>query len=59
MTGDGSLGVLLALDAVLSLLFASVVLYGLELVGVVPFTLGNLAVGSVGVAVLTYLVVLR
>jgi hypothetical protein len=59
MAGDGNLGVLLALDAVLSLLFASLVLYGLDFVGVVPFTLPNLAVGTVGLAVLTYLVVLR
>jgi hypothetical protein len=59
MSGDGNLAVLLALDAVLSLVFASVVLYGLSFVGVVPFTLRNLAVGTVALAVLTYLVVLR
>ena len=50
---------LLALDLVLSLVFASAVVWGLDFIGVVEFTARNVAVGTVGLAVLTYLVVLR
>lgn len=59
MTADGDLRVLLALDLLLSVAFASVALYGMEFVGVAEFTLRNLAVGTLALAVLTYLVVLR
>lgn len=59
VSSDGDIRVLLALDALLSLVFASVVLFGLDFVGVVRFTPANLAVGTVVLAVLTYLVVLR
>jgi hypothetical protein len=59
VSADGDLRVLLVLDGLLSLVFASVVLWGLDFVGVVPFTLRNLAIGTLGLAALTYLVVLR
>lgn len=59
MDSDGDIRVLLVLDVVLSLVFASVVLWGLDFIGEARFTARNLAVGTVGVAVLTYLVVLR
>jgi hypothetical protein len=56
---DGDIRVLLILDAVMSAIFAAVVLFGLDFIGVAPFTLLNLALGTAAVAVLTYLVVLR
>ena len=59
MASEGDIRVLLALDLLLSLVFASAVLWGLDLVGVAEFTARNVAVGTVGLAVLTYLVVLR
>lgn len=59
MPADGDIRVLLVLDGLLSLVFASVVLWGLDFVGVVAFTLRNLAIGTLGLAALTYLVVLR
>lgn len=59
MSSDGDIRVLLVIDLVLSLVFASVVLWGLEIVGVTEFTARNLAVGTLGLAALTYVVVLR
>lgn len=59
MGSDGDIRVLLVLDLVLSLVFASVVLWGLDFIGEAQFTAQNLAIGTVGVAVVTYLVVLR
>ena len=59
MASEGDIRVLLALDLLLSLVFASAVVWGLDLVGVAAFTARNVAVGTVGLAVLTYLVVLR
>lgn len=59
MGSDGDIRVLLVLDLVLSLVFASVVLWGLDFIGEAQFTGQNLAIGTVGVAVVTYLVVLR
>jgi hypothetical protein len=56
---DGDIRVLLVLDGLLSLVFASVALWGLDFVGVVAFTLQNLAVGTLALAAVTYLVVLR
>jgi hypothetical protein len=59
VASDGDIRVLLVLDLVLSLLFASVVLWGLDFVGVTEFTPVNLAIGTVLLAALTYVVVLR
>jgi len=56
---DGDIRVLLVLDVVLSLVFASVVLWGLDFIGEAQFTARNLAVGTVVLSILTYLVVLR
>ena len=59
MASQGDIRVLLALDLLLSLVFASAVVWGLDFIGVAQFTPRNVAVGTVGLAVLTYLVVLR
>jgi hypothetical protein len=59
VASDGDIRVLIVLDLLLSLAFASVVLWGLDFIGEAEFTLRNLAMGAVAIAVLTYLVVLR
>lgn len=61
MTGTGSQGdprVHLVMNLVLSTLFASVVVWGLSVLDIVPFTLRNVAIGALGLALVT-LVVLR
>jgi hypothetical protein len=59
VASDGDIRVLLALDLLLSFVFASLVVWGLDFIGVVPFTAPNVAIGTLVIAVLTYLVVLR
>jgi hypothetical protein len=59
MASDGDIRVLFVLDVVLSAVFTSAVLYGLDYIGVTPFTTRNLLLGTALVAVLTYVVVLR
>ena len=59
MASEGDIRVLLALDLLLSLVFASAVVWGLDFIGVTEFTAPNVAVGTLLIAVLTYLVVLR
>ena len=56
---DGDIRVLLVLDLLLSAGFAAVALYLGEMGGLVTFTPTNLAVATVVLAALTYLVVLR
>ncbi|MFC5971707.1 hypothetical protein ACFPYI_10220 [Halomarina salina] len=56
---DGDIRVLLVLDLVLSAAFAAVALYLGEMGDFVAFTLQNLAIATVVIAALTYLVVLR
>lgn len=50
---------LLVLDLLISLVFASVVVWGLAFVGVTAFTLQNVALATLALAVLTYVAVLR
>jgi hypothetical protein len=59
VASEGDIRVLLALDLLLSLVFASVVVWGLDFIGVVEFTAVNVAIATLCLAVLTYLVVLR
>lgn len=59
MPSDGDIRVLLVLDVLLSLLFASLVLWGLDFIGEAAFTPRNLAIGTLILAAFTYLVVLR
>lgn len=56
---DGDIRVLLVLDLGLSLVFSVAVVYGLDLVGLGAFTARNVAVSTVFLAGLTYLLVLR
>ncbi|MFD1586379.1 hypothetical protein ACFR9U_05260 [Halorientalis brevis] len=56
---DGDIRVLLVLDLLLSALFSTVVVWGLAFLDLSSFTLRNVATGTILVAVLTYLVVLR
>ena len=59
VASDGDIRVLLVLGLLLSLIFASIVLWGLDFIGEAEFTAQNLAIGTFVLAVLTYLVVLR
>jgi len=59
VASDGDIRVLLALDLLLSLLFASLVLWGLDFIGEAEFTIRNLAIGTLILAGLTYAIVLR
>jgi hypothetical protein len=59
VASEGDIRVLLVLDLLLSLAFASAVVWGLDFIGVIEFTARNVAIGTVGIAVLTYLFVLR
>lgn len=59
MASDGDIRVLLALDLLLSAVFASVVVWGFDFIGLYAFTLRNVAVATAVIATLTYLVVLR
>jgi len=59
MASDGDIRVLVVLDLLLSAVFAAVVVWGLDFIGVTEFTLPNVAVATAVLAVLTYVVVLR
>lgn len=59
VASDGDIRVLLVLDLLLSLLFASFVLWGLDFIGEAEFTAPNLAIGTLVIAALTYIMVLR
>ena len=59
MASEGDIRVLLVLDLLLSLVFASAVVWGLDFIGVTQFTAPNVAIGTLVIAVLTYVVVLR
>jgi hypothetical protein len=59
MASDGDIRVLLVLDLLLSSVFATVLVWGLDFIGVTSFTLTNVALGTLVLAVVTYLVVLR
>ena len=59
MASEGDIRVLLALDLLLSLVFASVVVWGLDFIGVIEFTAVNVAIGTLCLSVLTYVAVLR
>lgn len=58
MTGSqGDPRVHLVMNLVLSTLFAAVVVWGLSFLGVVAFSLRNVAIGALGLALLTFVVV--
>jgi hypothetical protein len=59
VSSDGDIRVLLVLDLLLSLAFAAVVVWGLDVVGVATFTPRNVATLALALAAVTYLVVLR
>ncbi len=59
MASDGDIRVLVVLDLLLSLVFATVVLWGLDRMGEVMFTPRNLAIGTLFLAIATYVVVLE
>jgi hypothetical protein len=59
VSSDGDIRVLLVLDLLLSLVFATAVLYGLDFAGEAAFTTRNLGIGTAVIAALTYVVVLR
>jgi len=58
MTGSqGDPRVHLVMNLVLSTLFATVVVWGLSFLDVVAFSLQNVAIGALGLAILTFVVV--
>lgn len=59
MASDGDIRVLVVLDLLLSAVFATVVVWGLEFIGVAEFTLVNVGIATLVLGVLTYVVVLR
>jgi hypothetical protein len=59
MASDGDIRVLLVLDLLLSAVFASVVVWGMDVIGLVTFSLQNVILATFVLAALTYLVVLR
>ena len=59
MASEGDIRALIALDLLLSLVFASAVVWGLDFIGAIEFTTVNVAIGTLCLAALTYLVVLR
>jgi len=59
MESEGDIRVLLVLDLLFSAVFSVVVVWGLDFVGLGNFTLTNVAVATVALAALTYLVILR
>ncbi|MBX0321884.1 hypothetical protein EGH21_02445 [Halomicroarcula sp. F13] len=59
MASDGDIRVLLVLDLLLSLVFSTVVVWGLSFFGLASFTLRSVATTALALAVLTYLLVLR
>ncbi|PSP70475.1 hypothetical protein BRC79_02185 [Halobacteriales archaeon QH_8_67_27] len=58
-SSDGDIRVLLVLNLLISLLFSVGVVYGLEIVGLGEFTPVNVAVATVFLVGLTYVLVLR
>jgi hypothetical protein len=58
-SSEGDIRVLLVLDLLLSLAFSVAVVYGLDLVGLGAFTVRNVAVATLFLAGLTYVLVLR
>lgn len=59
MRSEGDPRVLLAMNLVLSFVFATAVLGGLDFIGVVSFEWSNVGLATLALMVLTYLAVLR
>lgn len=59
MASDGDIRVLVVMDLLLSGLFSAVAVWGLSLVGILPFSARTVALATVLVALITYLAVLR
>lgn len=59
MASDGDIRVLLVLDLLLSAAFASMALWALDFAGLEEFTLPNVAVWTLVLAAVTYVLVLR
>lgn len=59
MASEGDIRVLLALDLLLSLVFSVLVVTLLDLAGINEFTWPTVAVSTLFLAILTYVVVLR
>ena len=59
MASDGDIRVLLVLDLLLSAVFATVLLWGLSFVDLATLSVQSVALWTVVLAALTYVVVLR
>lgn len=56
---SGDIRVLIVLDVVLSAIYATIIVWGLDYLNVLPLTLQNVLIGTAIVALLTYILVLR
>ncbi len=59
MAKDGDIRVLMAMNLVLSGLFGTGIVWGLDYIGVTEFTLTNVATAVLVLAAITYVAVLR
>jgi len=59
MSGSGDPRVLLVMNVVLSAIFASVILWGLDFIDVVTFTWTNVGLLTLVLVLITHLVVMR
>lgn len=56
---SGDIRVLLVLDVILSAIYATIIVWGLDYLDMLAFTPQNVALGTAIVALITYLLVLR
>lgn len=55
----GDIRVLIALDIVLSAIYATIIVWGLDYLDMLAFTVGNVASATAIIALLTYILILR
>ncbi|MFB6081226.1 MAG: hypothetical protein ABEJ67_00255 [Halanaeroarchaeum sp.] len=55
----GDIRVLLVLDVILSAIYATIIVWGLDYLDMLAFTAGNVAAATAIIALLTYVLVLR
>ena len=59
MASDGDIRVLMAMNLVLSGLFGTAIVWGLDFIGVTEFTVVNVVIAVAVLAAVTYVAVLR
>ncbi|MFW5903451.1 MAG: hypothetical protein ACOCS7_01790 [Halolamina sp.] len=56
---SGDIRVLLVMNVILSAIYATIIVWGLDYAGMATYTLENVAIATAIVALLTYILVLR